>query len=77
MIPVFMFKDGDMYKQFDGVQAAFRYLKEFELPFSDNEIYEVINRGLDDHKPWHHDGHVYDFRTYKVHREERANRKTR
>lgn len=51
MIPVFMLKNGDMYKVFEGIQAAFRYLRELDTQQSDNAIYEIINNGLDNHMP--------------------------
>jgi len=77
MIPVFMMKNGDMYKVFDGIQEAFQEVRGYDPQLSNNQVYDIINKGLDDHKSWHFEGNTYDFRTYKEDREKRADRKTR
>lgn len=76
-IKVVLLKNGDLLNVFDSIQEAHRYLCNNVEYNSLNELYDVINLGIDEHRSWHYKGDVYDFRATKEMRLQRLNRRTR
>jgi hypothetical protein len=75
-IPIVVLKNGDLLQVFSNLQETHRYLKGI-VPYNDNQLYTIINHGIDDGEKWIHNNDFYEFKTNKEIREKRADRKTR
>ncbi|MBP3966244.1 hypothetical protein [Paenibacillus lignilyticus] len=74
-IPVYLKRNGLPHRDFASIQECFRFLSTWsELKdCRKNQIYDIINAGLDDDTPYGE----YTFHTTYEHVQARANRKTR
>jgi 5-methylcytosine-specific restriction protein A len=75
-IPIEVKKNGEIVKAFSSLQEVFRYFKSI-VPYSNEEIYDFINQGIDYQKPWLYQGNTYEFITSEEQRLARKDRKTR
>ncbi|GMK45888.1 hypothetical protein PghCCS26_30160 [Paenibacillus glycanilyticus] len=73
-IPIVM-KKKDEQTEFASLQECYRHLRTLESTagYSNTEVYEIINNGIDNDKPWGE----YEFHTTEEARKLRASRKTR
>jgi hypothetical protein len=67
-IPVIVFKNKKEIEEFSNIQETFRHLKQL-LPFTNNQIYDLISEGVFNFKPFHINGTIYEFRTNEERRQ--------
>ncbi|SDW85771.1 hypothetical protein [Paenibacillus sp. CF384] len=76
-IPIKVWENNEFIKEFISLQAVYRYFKS-KTSLSGDKLYDPINFGIDDDKPWNYSADlVYRFETTAEHKAARKDRKTR
>lgn len=75
-IPIIVKKNGELLKEFKSLQEVYRYFEKITA-LRNNDLFNPINFGIDDDKPWYYNGDIYEFETTAEHKEARASRITR
>lgn len=76
-IPIVVLKNGEILGMYPSLQELHRYMKTEFSSYTDNQIYDLINLGIDDLERVNLNGDIYEFRTKEEIRLKRAERKTR